>query len=849
MTEPAATRPIKRHIKAPEPPTTGAKNGRVTQGRIGVAEKVPGRRRGRLAAAHLVTHRRRPRGRPAGTSLASVKHIVILSQENRSFDHYFGASAGVRGLSDRNAIKVNGKSVFTQGPSNLRPFRMNWISQTPFCVGGFEMSWAPNHTMWHNGKVDQWLNYNDGVKMGYLGRHELSFYWELADAFTICDDYHCSAFTQTNPNRLYMFTGTNGVSLSGHPIVIDNSYNAGNRTLAWKTFPERLLEAGISWKFYQNGPLGDGNFDDNPLVWFKQYQTPGTELYNRGMQTVADIPAALRADVVNGTLPQVSWIVTRYEESEHPQAKPPAGEAFASRVIDALYQPFDGHPHGVWEDTVFIITYDENGGFYDHVPPPVPPSPASGSGSGSNVGVDGNGNVVGEIYQNVPTGAGWRVPLIAVSPWSTGGFVCSQTFDHTSLIRFIESWSQAIGRPVRETNISAWRRAVCGDLTSAFDFANPGGWPSAMPDPGPLGGAISTQCYTVTYPSNPAPATQEAGTKRARPLPWQPNVNGRTNTGEKRFYLDMTNTGTTAVTFTVLPNAIRTDGPWHYTVGAQTGTPFSDWFAKDDQFDLSLYGPNGFHRRFAGKISAPSIEVASKYAADASTITLTLTNLRTSAITVTVTDGAYATGGPWTLTVPASGSTQRAFTTDHGWYDLTVTTPADTAFARRLAGHIENGTAGITDPMRGTLAPISRAGWTVAYADSQETQAENAAAANVLDGVIGTFWHTQWSAATPGFPHEIQLDMKQTYACAGLEYLPRQDGGQNGTIKTYEIYVSADGATWGSPVATGSWASDTTVKQVVFAAPVSGRYVRLRALSEINGNPWASAAEINILSR
>ncbi|MFD7165396.1 phosphocholine-specific phospholipase C [Streptomyces violascens] len=788
----------------------------------------------------------------AGTSLSDVKHIVILSQENRGFDHYFGAYRGVRGFNDRNAIKVNGKSVFTQGAANTQPFRMNWTSTSPFCVAAGSQDWTSDHKWWNSGKCDQWLLSESGVKMGYLGRHELSFYWELADAFTICDNYHKSSFTQTNPNRLYMFTGTNGISLPGQPVASDNSYNAGNRTLTWKTTPERLSEAGISWKFYQQGPLGGdgGNFDDNPLVWFKQYQDPASDLYKRGMQTVSDIPAALRADVVAGTLPQVSWIVADYAESEHPEAKPPAGEAFTSKIIDALYAPFDGSPHGVWEDTVFIITYDEAGGFYDHVPPPVPPSPASGSGSKSNVGVDSNGVVTGEIYQNVPTGPGWRVPMIAVSPWSTGGFDCSQTFDHTSLLRFLESWSAAVGKPFTETNISAWRRAVCGDLTSVFNFSSPGGWPAVMPDPSPLGGAINAACYTVGVPSNPVAPAQEAGTKPARPLPWQPNVVGRTSGSEGRFYLDMTNAGSAAVTFTVLPNAIRTDGPWHYTVGARTTTtPLSDYFSKDDQFDVSLYGPNGFHRRFAGKISAPLVEIASDYAADASHLTLTFTNSRSSAITVTVTDGAYLTGGPWAVVVPASGTAQADYPTDHGWYDLTVTASSDSTFARRLAGHVENGLPSITDPLRGALAPISRAGWTVKYADSEEKSGENGAAVNVLDGALGTIWHTQWSAANPAPPHEIQLDMKQTYPCAGLQYVPRQDGSKNGTIAAYEICISADGTNWGTPVATGTWPADTTPKQVAFTGAVNGRYIRLRALSEINGNPWTSAAEINVLTR
>ncbi|MFE1902289.1 discoidin domain-containing protein [Streptomyces gardneri] len=143
---------------------------------------------------------------------------------------------------------------------------------------------------------------------------------------------------------------------------------------------------------------------------------------------------------------------------------------------------------------------------------------------------------------------------------------------------------------------------------------------------------------------------------------------------------------------------------------------------------------------------------------------------------------------------------------------------------------------------------LPRTGWTVAYTDSEEVAAENARAANVLDGTMGTFWHTRWSnvSPAPACPHEIQLDMKASHAVSGFSYLPRQDSYTYGTVGRYEFYVSADGATWGSPVATGTFASDKTLKTVNFPV-TSGRYVRFRALSEINGNPWTSCAELNVI--
>ncbi|MBP2471567.1 alpha-glucosidase (family GH31 glycosyl hydrolase) [Crossiella equi] len=137
--------------------------------------------------------------------------------------------------------------------------------------------------------------------------------------------------------------------------------------------------------------------------------------------------------------------------------------------------------------------------------------------------------------------------------------------------------------------------------------------------------------------------------------------------------------------------------------------------------------------------------------------------------------------------------------------------------------------------------PVAKTGWSVKYADSQETAGENGAAANAIDDQPGTMWHTAWSGPNP--PHELQLDLGTTHELTGLTYLPRQDSGVNGGIKGYEVYVSTDGTDWGTPVAAGTFAPDKAEKLVGFP-PTAGRYLRLRATSEINGGAWTSAAEI-----
>ncbi len=143
-------------------------------------------------------------------------------------------------------------------------------------------------------------------------------------------------------------------------------------------------------------------------------------------------------------------------------------------------------------------------------------------------------------------------------------------------------------------------------------------------------------------------------------------------------------------------------------------------------------------------------------------------------------------------------------------------------------------------------AEIPQGGWTLKYVDSEELVGQNGAAVNAFDGNTGTIWHTQWSGSNPPPPHEIQIDLGMTYNINGFYYLPRQDGGVNGRIKQYEFYVSADGVNWGTPVSTGTFANDATRKQVSFTSK-AGRFVRLRALSEVNGNPWTSMAELSVL--
>jgi lysophospholipase L1-like esterase len=142
--------------------------------------------------------------------------------------------------------------------------------------------------------------------------------------------------------------------------------------------------------------------------------------------------------------------------------------------------------------------------------------------------------------------------------------------------------------------------------------------------------------------------------------------------------------------------------------------------------------------------------------------------------------------------------------------------------------------------------PIPQTSWKLQYADSEELTGWNGAAVNAFDGSASTIWHTQFMGGSPPPPHEIEIDLGDLYLLHGFRYLPRQDGGVNGRIGQYEFFVSDDGKHWGSPVAVGTFANDSNEKEILFAGKM-GRFVRLRALSEVNGNPWTSMAELNVL--
>jgi phospholipase C len=349
---------------------------------------------------------------------------------------------------------------------------------------------------------------------------------------------------------------------------------------------------------------------------------------------------------------------------------------------------------------VLIVNFDENDGFFDHMPPPSPPSKDAAGKliGGSTVDLAGMHHTVRnpteakaerDELMNRPYGLGPRVPLYAISPWSRGGYVDSEVFDHTSVIRFLET---RFG--VMEPNIAPWRRAVCGDLTSCFDFKTPNHKPFA-----PLPSVAEAAARAAKLPEikPPTPTTmvapvQAKGTRPSRALPYALAVDGRVKDGA--MTLSLANSGSAAAVIHVYDRLKLDTVPRRYTVGPKAWLEDA-WPA--GPHDLWVLGPNGFHRRFAGQDIG--IEVTAR--ARDGAVQLTLTNAAKEP-RILIVEGGKA---PWRVTL---GKTEaKAFATDHGWYDLIVRDAADPTWLRRLAGRIETGRDSISDPLMGGVARLS----------------------------------------------------------------------------------------------------------------------------------------------
>jgi phospholipase C len=440
----------------------------------------------------------------APAKLSDIDHFIILMQENRSFDHYFGTLSGVRGFDDARAPRLSsGRSVFYQ-PDPLNPdgfelpFHLDTATTSAQQLSDLSHEWSAQHESWNGGTMDNWLpahrkadRFGHGpLTMGHFRRADIPFHYALADAFTICDGYHCSVLGPTYPNRLYHMTATIDPSGAGGGPVLNNNAVFGNIQYQWETYPERLQRAGISWQVYFDV------VDDylmNVLRYFPAYHNaaPNSPLFRQAM--VGRPIAQFLNDLRTGNMPQVTWILGHADQTEHPSYMPAVGQDYIRRILTALWE----NPR-VWARTAFILNYYENDGQFDHVPPPVP-----------------DAGTTGEFINGLPIGLGFRVPCIVVSPFTRGGYVCSDTFDHTSVLQLLEA---RFG--VEVPNLTAWRRKTTGDLRSAFGFGEP---PRLdVPNlPETAAGITTAELSLARFPAPVVPKiqsmpTQEPGTRPRR---------------------------------------------------------------------------------------------------------------------------------------------------------------------------------------------------------------------------------------------------------------------------------------------------------------------------------------------
>ena len=427
--------------------------------------------------------------------LTDIEHVVIVMQENRSFDHYFGTLRGVRGFNDH-----ENRDAFAQKDRNgktVHPFRVDAKKTGGGCTTDPDHTWYGQHKNVADGAMDGWLKTvratQAPIAMSYFDQRDIPYYFALAEAFTVCDHYFCSAQGATDPNRSYAITGTiDPAGLAGGPLLNGGSPGERPPQYSWMTMPEVLETAGISWAIY-SAPDSTNVDGDNTVIYFQQYHSNAT-LNAKALKPTFD---DFLRDAAAGNLPQVSWVISPVGILEHPlQSTPQHGQLALDKVFRAVTAKRDA-----WAKTAVFVTFDENGGFFDHVPPPLPPPGTPGEFISLNPLPGEATGVAG------PTGLGPRVPTMIVSPFSRGGFVSSDTFDHTSLLRFLET---RFGTEV--PNLSQWRRATCGDLTSAFNFAATDMSIPHLPRPRqlPLPGAVCSPVLSK-YPNTSGVPRQAAG--------------------------------------------------------------------------------------------------------------------------------------------------------------------------------------------------------------------------------------------------------------------------------------------------------------------------------------------------
>ena len=792
------------------------------------------------------------------TTYLNAEHVVILMQENRSFDHALGMLRGVRGFNDPRALRLeNGNPVWLQANAKgetYAPFRLNihdtratWMSYLPHAR-------ETQVDAWNGGMYDRWLEAKRSHKkeyadmpltLGHYTREDIPFYYALADAFTVCDQNFSGVMTSTTPNRAMFWTGTLREEQNAKSKAFIRNYTFSAGGSHWETFPEILQRNGVSWKFYQNdvGYVEMGlseeekawlsNFGCNNLELFAQYNIHQLESYQQRLpQTIAELkqeiakaeagpaeqgpvdrtvpthslaalkkalaqcehdmhvgagaaaklsPAArelherafvtnigdphyhqlteletpegktsvprgdvlhqFREDVRRGNLPTVSWLASPENFSDHPIA-PWYGAWYVSEVMNILTQ----NPE-VWKKTIFILTYDENDGYFDHVPPYTAPDPRDESTGKASPGLNYETEYVyredelaygirPEEARTGPVGLGYRVPMVVASPWSRGGWVNSQLFEHTSVNQFLEHFvNTKFGCNVRENNISSWRRAISGDLTSVFrpfDDRTPESLQFVQRDP------FVETIYKAKFQPPPSDfrvlsqseiaaaqqgklsslmGTQEPGTRPSCALPYELYAEATLNTSngkathvvlECKAGNQVFGKGSKGSPFNIYLRGLKSGGLRNLSYTVAAGESIRDSWPLDafvdGKYHIEVYGPNGFFREFQGTASSPASSILCRYEMAAGkptgNVLLHLSGGEAQPFTVEIEDCAYG-ASPIRKTVNGEQTLAFDLRKNSGWYDLRVSLHGSHYPIARYAGRVETGQSSISDPFMG----------------------------------------------------------------------------------------------------------------------------------------------------
>jgi phospholipase C len=471
---------------------------------------------------------------------------------------------------------------------------------------------------------------------------------------------------------------------------------------------------------------------------FRQVAQADLPLPNGGTQRAAvpqgDVLAQFRADVTNGKLPPVSWLVAPRNFSDHPDA-PWYGAWYVSEVLNIL-----AADPARWRKTIFVLTYDENDGFFDHHPTFAAPNPQDAKTGACSPGIDSALDFTTR-ERTSPIGFGYRVPLVIASPWTRGGWVDSHVCDHTSSLRFLEHFiRRRFGVEVREENITPWRRTVSGDLTSVFRpwrgeavtmpaFLDQRTWLGTIlqakkqPEP-EAGRPLTTEELTqiATDPRrSPRLPQQEPGTRPATALPYDLMVDGGVDAARAAVVLDLRvltrlfGERTAGAPFQV--HALRGNVSAAHDVqvrdfavaaGATLSAAWTLSDFTDNRYHLRVHGPNGFFRELRGGGDDPLLSVHADTEVDANGTATGQVRivLRAAVGSPTLTIHLASHGydqAPLTRTLNAGAETTLSMplTTSHGWYDFSVTVGDATGFLRRYAGRVETGLPSRTDPVMG----------------------------------------------------------------------------------------------------------------------------------------------------